>query len=1448
MPQSYGSIGQSGGPGAGGGGGDGRGAATHHSNVPRRSPYGGGQGYSAQPSYEGAPQAPKAAGRPPSAAESQGTPGSNREYRAAPSSHGFPTTQVSTSESSWGQASQEPYSPSKHKPPSMLYHPPLQGGPSAHGESLHGGDGSHHLGSSNAASLQMQGMVGAASARAAPLSMSDMQGLKGYAPRGPMPQGQSPTPGSQAPKPPTKQQRPQSPSTQQQPPLVGMQQHQHHAARPVQPPQIPGGNMPFQQQQQQQGEQPAPPVVMRELRVEDALLYLDDVKREFRNQPGVYNEFLKIMKNFKTQAVDTPGVIQRVSRLFRGYNKLILGFNTFLPEGYKISLADLQRNEAQQLAEEAAEARRQEQLLAAQQQQEQQEQQQQQQEQQQQAMQIEQVRVQDIPQQPQQNFRKNGESPPPAQRAQAAKSSPRTIQPLRPATPEKVEPPPMDHKAAAIAPDTRDAAESTMKTHQPRVIRPKARPAQQKKQLQQPPQQMNPAVEFDHAISYVTQIKRRFANDPNTYHSFLDILHTYQKEQRGIKEVLEQVAHLFQDHPDLLKEFTFFLPDAVQEQAKERLHRAAAESESRLASQRQAQLDQFQKSTQQKQEDDTAAPEDGQQQIIDMTSRNRKVTEGTAAPVAPAPAPVAPVIPTRKRGLEGHTLPSSHHPETAVYNSAVERQFFDLAKEALSSYARDGGQAWAEFMKCLDMYAQEVLSRNDLLTLVEPLLGKRNAKLFEDFKRIISSAGSTSGPVTPLEDAWYSVPLSEIDFSRCRRCTLSYRALPRDYPAPPCTERSEAESKVLNDVWVSLPVGSEESYTFRHMRRNTYEEQLFRCEDERFEIDMVIDSNAATLQRLLPVAEEIARLSKSELVADDHGAKTLSEGAGIAGKRFQYTFDREILGVIHRNTIARIYGDAGHEILDLMVKNPVVTIPLVVERLRQKDKEWKKARNRLRVDWRKLAEANYYKSLDHRSLTWRTTDKRGTSTRTLVAEIKDRAQNRGKEGKEALRQKLEKAKEEHGLFFEVTMADTLTQDLDLTFLPKPDRLLFTPHLSVLYENNSWAQRDAYRILSFALERGTITPHDKERCHRLWSEFLGPWFGLTVGWMHAPAVSYQESAKKVTNGPVAASPAVISEEEEDDSLDDHADVGGRVVTEESNHNKTSDPSKSSDSLDMKDYHPLPVGCRVSTLYGEGAILEFRQSKRMYVVQLAFGKAYMRPSSILCSLLPAEKSNYTDQLRSEDRSRLVRPTDQLAIGTQSLFLVFRLHQIVIRRLNIAMSLAHSVGKDASLCTLVEQMPGLNPKAVARRRYDAYLALVYSVLDGGHVGEYEDRVRSLLGHGAYELATMDKLISHLWKNMQQVAQDEVMWNLIQLYRRHKDSGSFQPEAFRQEAAFLSEGEPMYAFQWCPIQGKDKGVLHFEYLGVIAEEDDDEDIMEEDDYADAEPVVESVHKRPRR
>lgn len=74
------------------------------------------------------------------------------------------------------------------------------------------------------------------------------------------------------------------------------------------------------------------------LKVEDALSYLDQVKYKFGDQPQVYNDFLDIMKEFKSQSIDTPGVIQRVSNLFKGHPELIVGFNTFLPPGYKIEV------------------------------------------------------------------------------------------------------------------------------------------------------------------------------------------------------------------------------------------------------------------------------------------------------------------------------------------------------------------------------------------------------------------------------------------------------------------------------------------------------------------------------------------------------------------------------------------------------------------------------------------------------------------------------------------------------------------------------------------------------------------------------------------------------------------------------------------------------------------------------------------------------------------------------------------------------------------------------------------------------------------------------------------------------------------------------------------------------------------------------------------------------
>lgn len=55
------------------------------------------------------------------------------------------------------------------------------------------------------------------------------------------------------------------------------------------------------------------------------------------------------------------------------------------------------------------------------------------------------------------------------------------------------------------------------------------------------------------------------------------------------------------------------------------------------------------------------------------------------------------------------------------------------------------------------------------------------------------------------------------------------------YPIPSASYRTDLGGQVLNDNWVSVTSGSED-YSFKHMRKNQYEESLFRCEDDRLEL------------------------------------------------------------------------------------------------------------------------------------------------------------------------------------------------------------------------------------------------------------------------------------------------------------------------------------------------------------------------------------------------------------------------------------------------------------------------------------------------------------------------------------------------------------------------------------------------------------------------------------
>jgi paired amphipathic helix protein Sin3a len=551
----------------------------------------------------------------------------------------------------------------------------------------------------------------------------------------------------------------------------------------------------------------------------------------------------------------TPGVIRRVSELFRGHTNLIMKFNRFLPPGYRIDESTIAAAEAEEAASMAGSQ-------------------------------------------------------------------------------------PMAH--AGVPPPT---------SHVSLPPPPARRPVTNVRQDGKPP-------EFDHAIQYVTKIKQRFVKDqPDVYRRFLEILHSYQKNSASaadqgavISEVLSRVAELFQDHPDLLQDFRFFLPDTVQDMARERLQRIAAQHaharaygmHDAMEAERAAQMaagTQYASSSMY--QDMTASHVDERAYQHHLSRTSLGMGPGRS-----------------ERGMEGEYAARAAMTSIRPQLAPTERTFFQRVKAALG-----GREGWVEFLKTLDLFSKNVLSRAELLQLLAELLPPQ---LLDELKSLIITKGAME--LTP-SDAHITLPISDQDFTGCAHCTPSYRELPEGYPQLACSERSMWEQRVLNDRWVSIQTGSED-YSFKHMRRNQYEEALFRCEDERYEVDMVIDTNASTIKILEPLAQEINTLR------------------AVKGYHWQFRLDRRALGVIHLKAIARVYGTRGEEMLELLRKNPGGAVPVILKRLKEKDLEWRRARTERNRTWRDVMANNFHRSLDHRSFYFRQQDKRAIAAKTLIQEMR----------------------------------------------------------------------------------------------------------------------------------------------------------------------------------------------------------------------------------------------------------------------------------------------------------------------------------------------------------------------------------------------------------------------------------------------------------------------------
>uniref|UniRef100_A0AAQ4Q390 Paired amphipathic helix protein Sin3a n=1 Tax=Gasterosteus aculeatus aculeatus TaxID=481459 RepID=A0AAQ4Q390_GASAC len=625
------------------------------------------------------------------------------------------------------------------------------------------------------------------------------------------------------------------------------------------------------------------------LKVEDALSYLDQVKLQFGNHPQVYNDFLDIMKEFKSQSIDTPGVISRVSQLFKGHPELIMGFNTFLPPGYKIEVqsADLVNvttpGQIHHITPHG-------------------------------------ISVQNIP------------------ITGAATLHPPQL-PATTALPPPTQPPPASTPSSQSNPSIpayTSPRSPPMLLLPPLSGTPTGTPTG-------PPTQNNQPVEFNHAINYVNKIKNRFQGQPDIYKAFLEILHTYQKEQRNAKEaggnytpalteqeVYAQVARLFKNQEDLLSEFGQFLPDANSSVLLSKTTAEKAES--------------------------VRNDHGGTAKKLQLNNKQRPNQNGCQIRRHPAPGTTAPA----KKKPKLLNLKDSSGPEASKQGIGTESLFFEKVRKALRS-----AEVYNNFLQCLVIFNQEVISRAELVQLVLPFLGKF-PELFNWFKNFLGYREMSHVEAYPKERATEGIAM-EIDYASCKRLGSSYRALPKSYQHPKCTGRTPL-CKEVNDT-VFCFCFSQDS-TFVSSKKTQYEEHIYRCEDERFELDVVLETNLATIRLLETVQRKLSRMS-----AEEQAKFRLDNTLGGSSE------------VVHRKAIQRIYGDKAPDIVDGLKKNPAVSVPIVLKRLKTKDEEWREAQRGFNKIWREQNEKYYLKSLDHQGINFKQNDTKVLRSKSLLNEI-----------------------------------------------------------------------------------------------------------------------------------------------------------------------------------------------------------------------------------------------------------------------------------------------------------------------------------------------------------------------------------------------------------------------------------------------------------------------------
>uniref|UniRef100_A0A7I4KFM7 HDAC_interact domain-containing protein n=1 Tax=Brugia malayi TaxID=6279 RepID=A0A7I4KFM7_BRUMA len=472
---------------------------------------------------------------------------------------------------------------------------------------------------------------------------------------------------------------------------------------------------------------------------------------------------------------------------------------------------------------------------------------------------------------------------------------------------------------------------------------------------------------YQDAIMYRNKVMARFEDRPEIYHKFLEILqrlHRLTQEGgviQGYKRALEAVEMLFENDTDLVQEFKQqFQPSCSGNSCTSSSTLRDTASKGRV--QKSGERSTFVVSPQ-----PVCVPKVQNLQGMSPGKRAVYMCSTTAAKRA-------------KLGTINMLTYDTDVEEAAKFGTVEDYLFFDKVcwlQEVRKALIDNG--VHENFLRCLALYNQSIISKIELVELLTPFIG-RFTVLLKHVKELlglpdIHNDSQQNDDKHRRRQAQMNDDMElehKIDYATCRRLGVSYRSLPESYEKPLCSGRTSLCESVLNDSWVSFPCWSSEDSSAVHSKKTQFEEFVFRTEDERYELDIVIEVNKTALEVLEMVQRKMLRMKNEEL-------KCFRLGPSLGGSS----------NSIMLRALQRIYGDHTVKMLEGAMKSPQVMIPRLIERMRQKDVEWRKNQELCNRIWREETEKHYTKSLDHQAVIFKQNDLKLLRAKTIVSQFEN---------------------------------------------------------------------------------------------------------------------------------------------------------------------------------------------------------------------------------------------------------------------------------------------------------------------------------------------------------------------------------------------------------------------------------------------------------------------------